>query len=168
MHRFYRPIIFAVLFTMICLPVAAHADPFEFGGLREGLSVSQANNVEISPTPANPGTDLRNAHKFMGYGTLVMGALAAVSSSSHSAHRATSYAAIALGGATVATGFTEYKGYIDLSDGFSRYDIHAVLGTAGLVAFTAAVLMAEADQSHSGFGVASAVSMGLSVVAIKW
>jgi|GEM_PF-6475659 len=118
--------------------------------------------------PDDDGGDYRAAHKYLGYATLVMAGLAAVSSSSHGLHRAASYAAIGLGGGTIATGFKEYGGYIDLSDGLSKYDTHAILGTVGALAFTAAVIAAEADQSHSGFGVASAVSMGLSAVVIKW
>lgn len=172
LHQFTPVIIcvaaFAILFTFPLNSALAFTGIIQdeeicFSSL-QGTAVPAAFEEKVQQREA----DYRAAHKYLGYATLVMGGLAAISASSHSLHRAASYAAVGLGAGTVATGFKEYGGYIDLSDGFSSYDIHAVLGTAGLLAFTAAVAAAEADSSHSGFGVGSAVSMGISVIAIKW
>jgi len=109
------------------------------------------------------------AHKYMGYGTVLLAGLAAVSHSSHDLHRAASYGTTWLAAATCATGFSGFEGFIDLSDGLSVYDTHAILGTLGTIGFAATLAMAEADadSSHGGIGGASAAAMGLSVVVLK-
>lgn len=113
------------------------------------------------------------AHRFMGYGTIGLAGLAAVSNSDHDLHRITSYAALWLAAATCATGFSGHQGAIDLSDGLSAYDTHALLGSLGTIGFAATLALAEADDddsSHGGLGAASAAAMGISVliVNIKW
>jgi len=113
------------------------------------------------------------AHRFMGYGTIALAGLAAVSNSDHDLHRIASYTALWLASATCATGFSGHQGAIDLSDGLSAYDTHALLGSLGTIGFAATLALAEADDddsSHGGLGAASAAAMGLSVVIvnIKW
>ncbi len=124
------------------------------------------------PPPTTPhisSFSTARAHKFMGYGTVLLAGLAAVSHSSHDFHRAASYGATWLASATCATGFSGYKGFIDLTDGLSVYDTHAILGAAGTIGFAATLVMAEADSdgNHDSIGAASAAAMGLSVVVLK-
>jgi hypothetical protein len=110
-----------------------------------------------------------SAHKYLGYGTLALAAMAAVTNSSHEIHRAASYAATWLAGATCATGFAGYGNAIDLTDGISANDIHAISGVIGTAAFVATLILAEADKDsgHGAIGAASAAALGISVVAVK-
>lgn len=145
--------------------------------LCEPTPVLQASSMKkpdepAFPPPATPhisSFSTARAHTYMGYGTVLLAALAAVSHSSHDFHRAASYGATWLASATCATGFSGYKGFIDLSDGLSAYDTHAILGAAGTIGFAATLVMAEADSdtNHDGIGVASTAAMGLSVVVLK-
>lgn len=109
------------------------------------------------------------AHKYLGYSTLALTALAAVSNSSHEIHRAASYGAAWLAGATCATGFAGYGNVIDLSEGVSTHDTHAVFGILGTAALVATLVIAEADNDsgHGGIGGASAAALGISVIAVK-
>mgnify|MGYP006283905485 FL=1 len=109
------------------------------------------------------------AHKYLGYSTLALTALAAVSNSSHEIHRAASYGAAWLAGATCATGFAGYGNVIDLSEGISTHDTHAVFGILGTAALVATLVIAEADNDsgHGGIGGASAAALGISVIAVK-
>lgn len=109
------------------------------------------------------------AHKYLGYTTLALTALAAVTNSSHEIHRAASYGAAWLAGASCATGFAGYGNVIDLSEGISTHDTHAVFGIIGTAALVATLVIAEADNDsgHGGIGGASAAALGISVVALK-
>lgn len=122
--------------------------------------------------PETASFSTMRAHKYLGYTTMVLAALAAVSSSSHELHRTFSYAATWLAGATCATGFSGYGALIDLSDGLDTYETHAVMGMVGTAAFAATVVIAEAeeDPNHGAIGAASATAMGLSVMAVtlRW
>jgi ammonia channel protein AmtB len=129
--------------------------------------------VKARMTPPISSFSTARAHRFMGYGTIALAGLAAASNSDHDLHRVASYAALWLAGATCATGFSGHQGAIDLSDGLSAYDTHALLGSLGTIGFAATLALAEADDddsSHGGLGAASAAAMGLSVIIvnIKW
>lgn len=145
--------------------------------LSEPAAVLQTASMKAPAEPAFPpptsphisSFSTARAHTYMGYGTVLLAALAAVSHSSHDFHRAASYGATWLASATCATGFSGYKGFIDLSDGLSVYDTHAILGAAGTIGFAATLVMAESDSdaNHGGIGAASTAAMGLSVVVLK-
>ena len=122
-----------------------------------------------SPDTDTTSFSTMSAHKYLGYGTVALAALAAVTNSSHEIHRAASYAATWLAGATCATGFAGYGNVINLTDGISTDDFHAVAGIVGTAAFVATLILAEADKDsgHGGIGAASAAALGISVVAVK-
>ncbi|MFO7862308.1 MAG: hypothetical protein R6U41_13890 [Desulfosalsimonas sp.] len=121
------------------------------------------------PLPDRASFRTMTAHKYLGYSTLALTALAAVSNSSHEIHRAASYGAAWLAGATCATGFAGYGNVIDLSEGISTHDTHAVFGILGTAALVATLVIAEADNDsgHGGIGGASAAALGISVIAVK-
>ena len=123
----------------------------------------------VSVSEEVPSLSTIRAHKYLGYGTLILAGLAAATSSSHELHRATSYAATWLAGATCATGFAGYHRLIDFSDGFSVHDTHALLGALGTAALVTTVILAESDgdDGHGGIGAASGAALGISVLAVK-
>ncbi len=115
------------------------------------------------------GSDtLGNAHKILGYGTLLAGAAAAFSGSDSDGHHVAAYVACILGGATCATGLLSFSGWIDLSDGFSKYDWHALVTGVATAGFITAVALAEAEEDHSGIGSGSFVAMTIPIVAIRF
>ncbi|MBA2882885.1 hypothetical protein HNR65_003240 [Desulfosalsimonas propionicica] len=125
--------------------------------------------TEHRPSPDRASFRTMTAHKYLGYSTLALTALAAVSNSSHEIHRAASYGAAWLAGATCATGFAGYGNVINLSEGISTHDTHAVFGILGTAALVATLVIAEADNDsgHGGIGGASAAALGISVIAVK-
>jgi hypothetical protein len=162
-------------------PPAALADtPLlpEGGGDHPETGLLLAAKSAFSDMPASPPASpyvssfsTARAHQFMGYGTIALAALTALTSSHHDFHRAASYATLWLAGATCATGFSGYRGFIDFSDGLSAYDAHAVLGALGTIGFAATLVIAEADgdeAGHTGIGAGSAIAMGVSVAVIQF
>lgn len=133
-------------------------------------SSGETNQISInSPETGTTSFSTMSAHKYLGYGTLSLAALAAISNSSHEIHRAASYAAAWLAGATCATGFAGYGNVIDLADGISINNVHAVAGTLGTAAFVATLILAEADKDsgHGTIGAASTAAIGISVLTVK-
>ncbi|MFW6283799.1 MAG: hypothetical protein ACOC1H_00230 [Desulfosalsimonas sp.] len=131
------------------------------------------NNTRLltgdQPSPDRASFRTMAAHKYLGYTTLALTALTAVTNSSHEIHRAASYGAAWLAGASCATGFAGYGNVIDLSEGISTHDTHAVFGILGTAALVATLVIAETDDDsgHGGIGAASAAALGVSVVALK-
>jgi hypothetical protein len=187
-----------VLFTAACLlpaPAGAAADGFPrepglqqhapelfppalfaaAGGSQKNSDSLRAEGKRESLRPQRPSPYVRSfstarAHQFMGYGTMLLAALTAVTNSEHDVHRAASYATLWLAGATCATGFSGYRNFIDLSDGISADDAHAMLGTLGTIGFAATLVIAEAeddDEGHGGIGAASTVAMGASLLVLQ-
>jgi hypothetical protein len=146
------------------------------GHATEGLLLAADARDGNSSDPSMPeryvsSFSTARAHKYMGYGTIGLAAIAALSSSNHDFHRGASYAALWLAGATCATGVSGFRGFVDFTDGFSAADVHALLGAIGTVGFAATLVTAEADgneKSHSGIGSGGAIAMGLSVIAIHF
>jgi hypothetical protein len=95
-----------------------------------------AASADDSPltTPLTPAAsssssvNIRSAHKWLGYSAIALGAVAAFSSSSEDLHCAASWGAAALGAAALTTGIVKYRRTVDLSNGISRLDGHAILG----------------------------------------
>jgi hypothetical protein len=136
------------------------------------------------PAEDSSSLSMRTAHKYLGFGALALGAVAALSSSSEDLHCASAWGACVLGSAALTTGIIEHSHAFNLSDGLSRYDGHAILGGLAAVGFIAAVLIAgsgeedddegedddEVNSAHAGIGAASLATMAVSIVLIelKW
>jgi hypothetical protein len=114
---------------------------------------------------------LQNWHKYLGYGTIVLAGLTAVTNSNEDVHEPLAY--LTAGGAlsTVLTGYLAHGDRFDTSQGLlSRDNLHIVLGTVGAAILTTAVVIADGgkESSHSSLGVAGGILMTLGVIEIKW
>jgi hypothetical protein len=110
-------------------------------------------------------------HKYLGYGTIVLAGLTAVTNSNEDVHESLAY--LTAGGAlsTVLTGYLSHGDRFDTSQGLlSRDNLHIVFGTVGAAILTTAVVIADGgkESSHSSLGVAGGVLMTLAVIDIKW
>ena len=166
-----RPLSLIFLFTyaiLILCPGGASADPTPLA-------------------PASPAADsrssvnMRSAHKWLGYSAIALGTVAAFSSSSEDLHCAASWGAAALGTAALTTGIIKYRRTVDLSDGISRFDGHAILGGLAAAGFITACILAgtsgedddeggdddDVNSTHAAIGGAALVTMAVSVVIIK-
>ena len=124
---------------------------------------------------------MRSAHKWLGYGAVALGAVAAFSSSSEDLHCGAAWGAAALGTAALTTGIIKYRRTVDLSDGISRLDGHAILGGLAAAGFITACVLAgtggedddegedddDVNSAHAAIGGAALAAMAVSVVVIK-
>ncbi|MDY6951369.1 MAG: hypothetical protein SWE60_07655 [Thermodesulfobacteriota bacterium] len=138
-------------------------------------SRNHQNNVESYSVTANighskDGFDFGRLHKYLGYGTVLLAGIAAVSSGSRSAHYGAAYAATGTALATCLTGYMEYSDRFNLEDGLLSGDnAHIMLGVIGTIGIATAVTIADSSESsHKHPGGAGGVSMLLSVVTIRW
>ena len=142
----------------------------------------------LQPVPmADEGSSslsMRTAHKYLGFGALALGTVAAFSSSSEDIHCASAWGACILGSAALSTGIIEYRKVFNLGDGIGRFDGHALAGGLATVGFITAVLLAssggedddegeeddDVNSAHAGIGGAALAAMAVSVVIIelKW
>ena len=146
-------------------------------------SAAAGHSPPITPVPPAAGStsslNMRTAHRWLGYSAIALGTVAAFSSSSEDLHCASAWGAAALGAAAVTTGILKYRRTVDLSDGISRLDGHAILGGLAAAGFIAAVVMAQssredeweddddANSLHASIGGVSLAAMAVSVVIIK-
>ena len=107
-------------------------------------------------------------HKGLGYSAVALAVAAAVSGSSDDAHHAAGVGAGILGLGACLTGIAELHAYIDLTDGLSEYDWHALLTGLAAGSMAAAVVLATSDSEHAGLGSAAAAGMGLAVVILRF
>ena len=130
-----------------------------------------SNSVHTNTNAYDTGLDFGSMHKYLGYSTLLLAGIAAVSSSNRSVHYGSSYAATGTALAACWTGYIEYGDRFDLDEGvLSEDNLHIILGVLGTIGFATAVAIADSGKgsSHSGVGGVSATSMLISVIVIKW
>ena len=130
-----------------------------------------SNSVHTNTNAYDTGLDFGSMHKYLGFSTLLLAGIAAVSSSNRSVHYGSAYAATGTALATCWTGYIEYSDRFDLDEGvLSEDNLHIILGVLGTIGFATAVAIADSGEgsSHSGIGGASAASMLISVIVIKW
>ena len=159
---------------LICKVTTDNSNPLSIDFSRF-KPVSQTNTfaslTESGETDYSSGADYGVLHRYLGYSTLLLAGVAAVTSSNKSVHYGAAYAATGAAVATCATGFVEYGERYDLEEGLLSSDnLHINLGIIGTVAFATAVAIADSgkESSHAGIGITGGTAMLLSVVVIKW
>lgn len=114
---------------------------------------------------------LRRLHRYLGYGTLILAGVTAVSGSESDLHCGAAYAATGTAAATCVTGFMKYHRRWNLSKGLFHDDnAHIMLGVIGGIGMVASVITADSDSGpgHAGVGAAGGALMAVSVILIKW
>ncbi|MDY6988252.1 MAG: hypothetical protein SWQ30_09365 [Thermodesulfobacteriota bacterium] len=127
-------------------------------------------SVQANISHSDGGFSFGRLHKYLGYGTVLLAGIAAVSSGSRSVHYGAAYAATGTALATCLTGYIEYSDRFNLEDGLLSGDnAHIMLGVLGTIGVATAVTIADSSESsHKHPGGAGGVSILLSVVSIKW
>lgn len=130
-------------------------------------------NPESAPRESSPsaGLSVGKLHKYLGYTTVVLAAVTAVSSGTENAHWAAAYGTVGATALTLVTGNIAYGHRFNLQDGlFSQDNTHIILGTIGAIGCIAAVFMADSEGGggHAGTGVFGGTAMALSIVTIRW
>ena len=182
----YRtPVILAVLFVIFNFSTMVEADPIADLSAtdhlqssliltREDMSHIFAGDQNI-PVPnletGRAGVDFGKVHKYLGYSTILLAGVAAVTSSTKSLHYGAAYATTGTALATCFTGYYEYRDRFDLENGFLDEDnLHILLGTLGTLGVATAVAIADSgdNNSHAGIGITGGASMMVSIIVIKW
>lgn len=166
-----RPLSLIILCSyaiFVLCPAAASADPTPL--------------TPVTPASGNKSSvNMRSAHKWLGYSAIALGTVAAFSSSSEDVHCAAAWGAAALGTAALTTGVIKYRRTVDLSDGISRHDGHAILGCLAAVGFITACVLAgtgsedddegedddDVNMTHAAIGGVALATMAVSVVIIR-
>ena len=170
-----RPVISTIL--MVFLPAATMAGQADLSIYRPDCLYERNLLTLQSPDTKTPGTErpsrmshwgLSRTHRYLGYATALAGLAAGVSSSSESFHKAAGFTTAGLAGLTWGTGAVKYGGYIDLSRGITRYNVHAVLTTLATIGFFVTVSKGNADKSHGSIGVASEAAMVIPIAIMRW
>jgi len=114
--------------------------------------------------------NMGKAHKYLGYGTLLLAATAAVSGGDNAFHKGAGVAAAAMAVATCVTGYMEYSNYFDIDNGLSAHNVHIVLGTLAAIGFvaTAASAINSDNKNHAGIGVGSTALLVVPIVVVNW
>ncbi len=132
-------------------------------------SVSPLYNIQpFLASESNSSIDMGIIHKYLGYATLLLAGVTAITGSARSIHHNSAMGATTLGIMTLATGYYEYGEMFEMEEGFSEYNIHIALGTLGAIGFTAEAIIASTDSGHGGLGIGSAVAMGGAFIIIIW
>ena len=140
---------------------------YQHYAMASGTGKTQGSSSAYQPSaPA-----LETWHKYLGYGTILMAGVTAVSHSDEDFHESAAYATAASAISTVLTGYLAHHQRFDSHQGLlSKDNLHIVLGTLGAAILTTAVAIADdgEESSHSGLGVTGGVLMTLGVIDIKW
>lgn len=130
-----------------------------------------ASAVESDNRGKKMGSSMENLHKYLGFGAVLLGAIAGPTQSEKDLHYASAYSATGLAIAACLTGYWEHGYRFDLSNGlFDKDNLHIILGTIGTVALIAAVASADSGESgsHGGIGIGGTASMAVSIITIRW
>lgn len=152
------------LFASSSAPDRRHYELYAMAGdVQDARSDSEASQ--------DRGMATERWHKYLGYGTVLMAGVTAVSHSDEDFHESAAYVTAAGALSTLLTGYLAHSSRFDTEEGLlSKDNLHIVLGTLGAVILTTAVAIADDgdESSHSGLGVAGGVLMTLGVIDIKW
>ncbi|MBI4807823.1 MAG: hypothetical protein HY799_02575 [Nitrosomonadales bacterium] len=153
------------------------------------MKKSGSTAPEIRKSEFEPATfSGSNAHKYLGLGTIVFAALTGVTApednecetascpppeprETNGTHAKLARATVALAAATVVTGLVAHWDDFHLEDGITDPDnMHALLGTAGMLTMAYAVSKAADpynSNGHAGKAIAGAVMMA-AAIKITW
>jgi len=183
LHR--TAVMLIVLFWIFNISTIAGADPLSDLSASDHLQSSlvltkedishlfagDQNEPVPALAPASIKADFGKVHKYLGYSTILLAGVAAVTSSTKSLHYGAAYATTGTALATCFTGYYEYRDRFDLGNGFLDEDnLHILLGTLGTLGVATAVAIADSGEnnSHAGIGIAGGASMMVSIIVIKW
>lgn len=141
---------FRVLLAAVLLTAAVFAEP-----------------IDVTPPPAVPPKPFftgKNAHKYLGYATLVASAVSAMAPKEEGGvHEYAGWTAGGLALATVATGIAYHRDDIYPAHTYKDPDnLHALLGGAGALSMALGLSRAP-KESHAGGAMAGAGLMMLSI-----
>jgi hypothetical protein len=165
----------------MCLLSPLTAQPLEWSSplshsslLPPPMAMSDLGDFRVKSMSDNSSASTRKSfsmgslHKYLGYGTLVLAAGAAFSSSSKDVHEPLGYAAASAATLTCITGFMEYSDYFNLDEGWSKYNIHIAAGVAATAGFIVTAILGADGNDHGGIGGGSTVLMCVPIVILKW
>ena len=133
-------------------------------------AIVSTGSMSHPPATRSSGFSMGKLHKYTGYGTIIAAVAAGVSGSDNGFHKGAGDMAAALAVATCITGFSEYRQYFDMDEGWSAYNIHIVLATVATAGFVATAIDANSnkDTGHAGLGIGSAVLMTVPIVILHF
>lgn len=110
------------------------------------------------------------AHKYLGYGTLLLAVATAVSGGDNAFHKIAGIGTAAMAVAACTTGYIQYDNCFDMDNGLDAHNVHIVLETLATIGFvaTAASAVSSNDKTHAGIGAGSTVLLVVPIVVIKW
>jgi hypothetical protein len=117
------------------------------------------------------GLDAEKLHKYLGYATVLLVGLTAVTGNNKDIHYGAAYSTIAASLGTIATGYLAHGDRLTFEDGiFTEDNNHILSGTLGALACIAAVALADSSggHDHDAIGIVGGSAMALSVVTIRW
>ncbi len=119
---------------------------------------TSSSSAGLNESAANFGNlNFGVLHKYLGYGTLLFVAAAAITGESGSSfHKAMGRSTAGMAALTATAGILEYADDIEIKDGFTFTNIHALLGSVATVGFIANAVGAD-DGGHGGVPIASGV-----------
>jgi hypothetical protein len=148
---------------------------------KSGSAAPVFKKSEVEPDPFSGS----NMHKYLGLATIVGAALTGMSApddnecevapcpppkprETNGTHAKLARATVAMAAATVVTGLTAHWDDFHMEDGFTDPDnMHAMLGTAGMLTMAYAVSKAADPNSSNGHAGKAIAGAALMVVAIK-
>ena len=188
MASYLKSSIIAITFFLLVTPICL-AGPSDLLQLKDIVNVQYDPSVwddyqmnalfgkkgdysgDTAGNASDEGLDYGKAHKYLGYTTILLAGIAAVSSGNKDVHYGAAYSAVAAAAGTVFTGYMEHGDRFTFEDGlFTEDNSHILLGTIGALGCAAAVILADSDggHGHNGIGVFGGAAMALSVITIKW
>ena len=135
------------------------------------LLVDKKNYRSEQAASFREGLDSEKLHKYLGFTTVLLAGLTAVTGNSKDVHYGAAYSTVAAALGTIATGYLAHGDRFAIGDGiFTEDNSHIILGTIGVVGCIAAVLLADSDggHNHNAFGIVGGGAMAFSVIRIKW
>lgn len=120
---------------------------------------------------SDSGLNYEKLHRYLGYTTLVLAGLTAVTSGNKDVHYGAAYGTVGAALGTLFSGYLAHGDRFNLKDGlFTEDNNHILLGTIGAIGCIAAVALADSGggNSHDGIGIFGGTAMALSVITIRW
>lgn len=132
---------------------------------------TNADEKRSNPKSEADFVNYETLHKYLGYTTVLLAGLTAVTSSSKDLHYGAAYGTVGAALGTLTTGYIAYSDRFNMEDEFFTEDNnHILLGTLGAIGCIAAVALADSEGGggHAGAGVFGGSAMALSIIVIKW